>query len=120
VKYKGHILIRKIFTIFLIGIMLLINAIQLFHTHPIDPAPKTIFNNTKVTPTSPLIRIPGRTKSDHCPICDFRLTQDTETTAFFIVHSSASNAVLLRTAPLQFHNLPFYSTSSGRAPPSFI
>lgn len=119
VKSHGHIVMRKATALFFIGLMLFINAIKLFHTHP-DLTRYTSLNKTKISHHSGDINSHGITQNDHCAICDFRLTKDAEATETFI----ASIPLLINEAVtadiLPTYITAFHSTSPGRAPPVLV
>jgi hypothetical protein len=114
--YK-HTLIKKLSALLLIGVMLFINAIKVFHSHKND------LNDSTFNSKAPCLQVKSNIYSSHyskdsrCPICDFDLMKDADA-----VHLTITLFIPLCGAPLYNCALPnflhnFSISTTGRAPP---
>ena len=119
VKSNKHITItRKITAMFFIGLMLFVNAVQFFHSHP--SSFRYSLNAKSHSSLKPGFEMPTFAQNDHCPICDFRSTKDAEPSKIFsdLTPFSGSTINFIKLLPLDVSTI--HSISPGRAPPAFI
>jgi hypothetical protein len=119
VKLHWHLLFRKITALMLMALMLYINAIKLFHTHPGGYSFNVVCAHVSpsVSPEKPGQHI---VRGNHCAICDFQLTRDANVAAACIDIIPIRQVDVYRATALQAHLPVFDITSSGRAPPATV
>ena len=101
------------------ALMLYINAIKLFHTHP----GRYSFNIVcAYAPPSVSSDNQGQhiVRGNHCAICDFQLTRDADVAAVDIDIDPIRQADIYRAISLHAYLPAFEITSPGRAPPTMI
>jgi hypothetical protein len=119
VKFHWHLLFRKVTALMLVALMLYINAIKIFHTHPGGYS----FNVVHVhafSSVSPDHQGQHIARGNHCAICDFQLTRDADVAALGL-HIIPIRQFDVYSATCLDAYLPiFYITTSGRAPPATV
>jgi len=101
----------------LMALMLYINAIKLFHTHPGGYSFNTVhaYALTSVSPDNQGQHI---VHGNHCAICDFQLVKDADVTAVSIDMTPMRQVDVYRATRL-YAWLPVFPVSTpGRAPPA--
>jgi hypothetical protein len=101
----------------LMALMLYINAIKLFHTHPGGYSFNTVhaYALTSVSPDNQGQHI---VHGNHCAICDFQLVKDADLTAVSIDMIPMRQVDVYRATFLHAYLPFFYITTPGRAPPA--
>ena len=116
VKFEKQTVVKKSTAVFLMLLMLFINAVKLFHSHPPVTAP--VASSKKISShTFGDFQLRGASQNEHCAICDFKFAKDAD-----VVETLMVLVPLLRTDVTGTPKLPVYisalpSISSGRAPP---
>jgi hypothetical protein len=112
-------LVKKISAFLLLTLMLFINLVKVFHTHPVVEKSVAGREHAAVILSFGLSRLEAL-RDDHCPICDFKLAKDADATVFHLSSTRLSSSACLHLEG-NLADLPrFYATCSGRAPPSAI
>jgi hypothetical protein len=107
----------------LMALMLYINAIKLFHTHPGSYSPVYSFHAVHAHALSPISPgNPGQhiVLANHCAICDFQLARDADVAAVAIDMTPIRQVDVYRATCLHAYLPHFYITTSGRAPPATV
>jgi hypothetical protein len=110
-------MVRKTSSVFLIALMLFINAVKLFHMHP------GILRDAGLTKTHSVSQSPSQDfqqikQNDRCAICDFQLARDADPAQIIIAIAPLSQAASCHAEPLHESLDSFYASRSGRGPPS--
>gem|GEM_PF-3906885 len=107
----------------LMALMLYINAIKLFHTHPGSYSPVYSFHTVHahaLSPNSPDNQGQHIVHANHCAICDFQLAKDADVAAVAIDPTPIWQVDVYRATCLHAYLPHFYITTSGRAPPATV
>ncbi len=113
-KLHRQIIFQKITSLFLLALILFINAVKLFHTHPQVP------QKQEITKTFFAVRNAQQNlaANDRCAICEFNFIKDADLTVMPVIEIPVReiNTALSSKLPvfLSFHHFAI----SGRAPPS--
>ena len=97
-------------------LMIFINAVVLFHTHPTFTAQSVSCKNTPSHYSSNFQYL-GTSHTEHCPICDFRLSKDADLVETLMFLSPLSHTNVIGTPKLPVYFSALQSISSDRAPP---
>jgi hypothetical protein len=118
--FSRHILIRKATSLFFITLMLFINAIKLFHSHPVNLQNISLINSGHKLHKSGEIRSQNISQDDHCAICDFRLSKDAEPANSFSASTPPQSTIAIFAYILPLRTPAFHLTGQGRAPPVLL
>ena len=97
-------------------LMLFINAVKLFHTHPPVTAPAVSSKNIS-SHSAEDFQLRGTSQNEHCAICEFTLAKDAEVVETLMVLVPWFHTDLIGTPQLPVYISALQSISSGRAPP---
>jgi hypothetical protein len=102
----------------LMGLMLYINAIKIFHTHPGGYSFNAVRTHA-LTPVSPDNHNQGQhvAHGNRCAICDFQLTKDADVAAAGADMNPVRQVDVYRAACLHAWLPVIPVSTSGRAPP---
>ena len=103
----------------LMALMLYINAIKLFHTHPGGYSFNTVHAYALTSVSSDNHR-QHLVQGNHCAICDFQLARDADVAAVAIDMTPIRQVDVYRATCLHAYLPHFYITTSGRAPPATV
>jgi hypothetical protein len=123
VKLHWHLLFRKMTALMLMGLMLYINAIKLFHTHPGSYSPVYSFHTVQAhaqSSISPGNQGPHIVHANHCAICNFQLARDADVAVVAIDMTPIRQVDVYRATRLHAYLPHFYIITSGRAPPATV
>jgi hypothetical protein len=103
----------------LMALMLYINAIKLFHTHPGGYSFNAFHAHTfsSVSPDSQGQHI---VRGTHCAICDFQLVKDADVVAVGLDIPPIRQVDVYRATCLHAYLPVFYISTPGRAPPAAV
>jgi hypothetical protein len=101
----------------LMTLMLYINAIKLFHTHPDGYSFNTVHAYV-LTPSPPDNQGQHIVHGNHCAICDFQLVKDADVAAIDIDITPIRQVDVYRATCLHAWLPVFPVSTSGRAPPA--
>ena len=113
---QKYTVVNKITAILLMALMLFINAVKLFHTHP-ALTESAVFAKKVSSHHSGDILPQRDIQNDHCAICDFQLTKDAEVPTTTVALIPLFHQDTFCIPKLLSFISAFHSTSSGRAPP---
>ena len=100
----------------LVALMLYINAIKIFHTHPGGYSFNAV-HAYALTPVSPDNHGYHLVHGNHCAICDFQLVKDADVAAVGIDMTPMRQVDVYRAAYLHAWLPVLPVSTSGRAPP---
>jgi len=119
VKLHWHLLFRKVTALMLVALMLYINAIKIFHTHPggysFDVVHVHAFSSVWPDHHGPHIA-----HGKHCAICDFQLTRDADAAVLSLHITPVRQVDVYRATCLNAYLPIFDIATSGRAPPATV
>jgi hypothetical protein len=107
----------------LMALMLYINAIKLFHTHPGSYSPVYSFHavHAHALPSiSPDNTVRHIVHGNHCAICDFQLAKDADVAAAGIDIAPIRKIDAFSVSCVNTYIPAFPGSTSGRAPPATV
>jgi hypothetical protein len=116
VNLHRHTIIQKITSSLLIALILFINAVKLFHTHP-QSSQKLQVRRSFFAGISDHQQL---SINDRCAICAFNFIKDADVSPLPVIPLPAKQYSAVVSFKLPVLHSVNHSTNSGRAPPSLV
>jgi hypothetical protein len=116
VNLHRHTIIQKITSSLLIALILFINAVKLFHTHP-QSSQKLHVTRSFFAGINDHQQV---STNDRCAICAFNFVKDADITPLPVLALPTQQFNLIVSFKLPAFQSIHHSTNSGRAPPSLV